>query len=365
MEPRFGHEFSRVRVHTDTQAAESAQAVKALAYTVGSHVAFGSGMYAPQSLFGKSLIADELTHVAQQQLSPPVNGGKLVLGNPGDVHEQSADQIAEAISTEGDRSPFKPLARPKNIGSVLQRQTSKSPAPAAQAVRRDLTDDEHKFVNPIEHRRIEMSITAAGLLINLLQRIITGDPDLLRSSDQPAARSKGKKAAGKSAAAGSNDKERVWTSVRRHLNLGYLFQWGRSSFDWLNDPRADQALKVIQTATNMIINQASRRLPRKVRVQSDPRSWAEKPLAEEIMLFDPTFFDSTQWKTNLCWTWVLMHEYMHLAGAFHGENIAKGMEKWPEYKPEFALANADNLTALVFDLALGKPFDVNCHTPGA
>src|SRR5262249_8669222 len=41
-EPRFGHDFSRVRVHTDAQAAESARAVNALAYTVGSDVVFGA-----------------------------------------------------------------------------------------------------------------------------------------------------------------------------------------------------------------------------------------------------------------------------------------------------------------------------------
>jgi hypothetical protein len=38
MEPRFGHDFSRVRVHADTRAAESARAVKARAYTVGRDV---------------------------------------------------------------------------------------------------------------------------------------------------------------------------------------------------------------------------------------------------------------------------------------------------------------------------------------
>src|SRR5215208_2264204 len=43
MEPRFGHDFSKVRVHTDTRASESAQAVNALAYTVGRDVVFGAG----------------------------------------------------------------------------------------------------------------------------------------------------------------------------------------------------------------------------------------------------------------------------------------------------------------------------------
>ena len=49
MEPRFGHDFSAVRVHTDAVAARSAEQVDALAYTVGHHVAFAAGRYAPGS----------------------------------------------------------------------------------------------------------------------------------------------------------------------------------------------------------------------------------------------------------------------------------------------------------------------------
>jgi len=66
MEPRFGHDFSRVRVHTDRRAAESAQSIDALAYTVGSHVVFASGQFAPDTPAGRRLLAHELTHVVQQ-----------------------------------------------------------------------------------------------------------------------------------------------------------------------------------------------------------------------------------------------------------------------------------------------------------
>jgi hypothetical protein len=66
MEPRFGHDFSRVRVHTDTKAAESARAVDALAYTVGQDVVFAAGQYDPASQARKHLLAHELTHVVQQ-----------------------------------------------------------------------------------------------------------------------------------------------------------------------------------------------------------------------------------------------------------------------------------------------------------
>ena len=65
-EPRFGVDFSAVRIHTDTQAAESARSVNALAYTVGRDVAFNSSQYAPHTDSGKRLLAHELTHVVQQ-----------------------------------------------------------------------------------------------------------------------------------------------------------------------------------------------------------------------------------------------------------------------------------------------------------
>lgn len=71
MEPRFGQDFSKVRVHTDAQAAVSARDIHALAYTVGEHVFFGVGEYAPSTTKGKHLLAHELTHVVQQRAAPP------------------------------------------------------------------------------------------------------------------------------------------------------------------------------------------------------------------------------------------------------------------------------------------------------
>jgi len=66
MEPRFGHDFSRVRVHTDARAAESARAVNALAYTLGQDVVFGMAQYRPRTGEGLRLLAHELVHVVQQ-----------------------------------------------------------------------------------------------------------------------------------------------------------------------------------------------------------------------------------------------------------------------------------------------------------
>lgn len=66
MEPRFGHDFSGVRIHTGHRAAESAKAVNALAYTVGQDIVFGEGQFAPSSPSGQRLLAHELAHTVQQ-----------------------------------------------------------------------------------------------------------------------------------------------------------------------------------------------------------------------------------------------------------------------------------------------------------
>lgn len=67
MEQRFGHDFSRVRVHSGPSADESVRAVDAHAYTVGHDIVFGAGRFAPATHAGRHLLAHELTHVVQQQ----------------------------------------------------------------------------------------------------------------------------------------------------------------------------------------------------------------------------------------------------------------------------------------------------------
>jgi|GEM_PF-6858759 len=65
-EPRFGVDFSQVRVHTDASAAESARAVAARAYTFGRDIVFGTEQFQPTVFDGHRLLAHELTHVMQQ-----------------------------------------------------------------------------------------------------------------------------------------------------------------------------------------------------------------------------------------------------------------------------------------------------------
>ncbi len=71
VEPRFGRDFSQVRIHTDDKAADSAQAINAAAYTMRNHIVFAAGQYAPETTAGKRLLAHELTHVVQQAGEAP------------------------------------------------------------------------------------------------------------------------------------------------------------------------------------------------------------------------------------------------------------------------------------------------------
>ena len=65
-EPRFGYDFSQVRVHTDARAIEIARTLNARALTSGYNVMFAAGLYTPETYEGYQLLAHELTHVVQQ-----------------------------------------------------------------------------------------------------------------------------------------------------------------------------------------------------------------------------------------------------------------------------------------------------------
>jgi hypothetical protein len=96
-EPRFGHDFSHVRVHADARAAASAAAVNAHAYTLGSNVTFASGQYSPSTEGGRNLLAHELTHVIQQSGQAGAPAAEIRIGPPGDAAEHEADRIAQSV----------------------------------------------------------------------------------------------------------------------------------------------------------------------------------------------------------------------------------------------------------------------------
>jgi hypothetical protein len=125
MEPRFGHDFSGVRVHADAKAATSARAVNALAYTVGRDVVFGAGQHSPATATGQRLLAHELTHVIQQG-GKQFEAGMLVrVGSPRDVSEQQADAFAEAATGGGQLQAG--VQSELRVTQALQRVDSDTP----------------------------------------------------------------------------------------------------------------------------------------------------------------------------------------------------------------------------------------------
>ncbi|MBV9791738.1 MAG: DUF4157 domain-containing protein [Chloroflexi bacterium] len=95
--PRLGHDFSRVRVHTDATAARSAHEVSALAYTVGPDIVFGAGQYTPETDSGRQLLAHELAHVVQQDASPAID--RALLQRAPQPGTGSSKQPAKAAGT--------------------------------------------------------------------------------------------------------------------------------------------------------------------------------------------------------------------------------------------------------------------------
>ena len=99
-EPRFGFDFSDVRIHTSNQAAGAALSLGARAFTVGDHVFFGPGQYQPTSRSGQHLIAHELTHTIQQK--PGAARAARLLAAPRQAQrflQDVKDSIAEKIRT--------------------------------------------------------------------------------------------------------------------------------------------------------------------------------------------------------------------------------------------------------------------------
>jgi outer membrane protein OmpA-like peptidoglycan-associated protein len=128
-EPRFGHDFASVRVHTDAHAAASAAAIGAVAYTYGPHIAFAAGRYEPTTISGRRLLAHELTHVLQQgSTDGRLAGLPLAVSDPSDAAEAEADRAAdEALMQRESSSPHRIRALiARRVSRTIQRQTCTS-----------------------------------------------------------------------------------------------------------------------------------------------------------------------------------------------------------------------------------------------
>jgi hypothetical protein len=110
-EPRFGYDFSSVKIHNDAAAHASARNINALAYTHGNNIVFGSNQYSPESDSGKKLLAHELTHVVQQ-------GNGIHLQSTGD-RSGGFDVTQETIDlSHDDLLPLFPDSLPPDSSSA-------------------------------------------------------------------------------------------------------------------------------------------------------------------------------------------------------------------------------------------------------
>jgi hypothetical protein len=140
-EPRFEHDFSRVRVHADTEAANSARALDARAYTVGNDLVFGSGQYAPHSGPGRRLLAHELAHTVQQSLTGTTSGRCLQRqpagAGPGPAEQELGKKIHEAAAQAAQKVHEKGLDKlPEHVPtSPQQRREPEAPKPPEPGTR--------------------------------------------------------------------------------------------------------------------------------------------------------------------------------------------------------------------------------------
>ena len=128
LERRLGHDFGRVRVHTDARAAASARAVHANAYTVGSDVVFGSGQYAPGTGAGRRLLAHELAHVIQQGEAP--RHGEAREATSAGSPEREAEASERLAGTGGPPDAGVPETAPADAGARAPDAEAPAEAPA-------------------------------------------------------------------------------------------------------------------------------------------------------------------------------------------------------------------------------------------
>lgn len=145
MEGRLGHDFGDVRVHDDGAAHESAKAVNAHAYTVGSNVVFQRDKYDPSSADGKVMLAHELTHVVQQR-SGPVDGssapGGIKVSDPSDRFEREAAANAERAMAAPAPAPGPVSSAGPTAAPAIQRDVDEAaPVQRAEAAEEEREDE--------------------------------------------------------------------------------------------------------------------------------------------------------------------------------------------------------------------------------
>jgi Domain of unknown function (DUF4157) len=128
MGQRFGHDFSRVRVHTGAAAERSAQEVNANAYTVGHNIVFGTNRFSPMTTEGRRLLAHELTHTIQQDSTALAFSAKFAVKGNDDTLKNESDAVAASITVleqEADHASDAVISpQGGSVARLLQLQTA-------------------------------------------------------------------------------------------------------------------------------------------------------------------------------------------------------------------------------------------------
>lgn len=121
-EPRFGHDFSQVRVHTGPQANVAAKTLQAKAFATGNHIVLGAGQYSPATTQGRKLLAHELTHTIQQSTESTLLMRQTDEFNSGEMHEEDDDfesdfdDAEDGLDPDIDIDEQKPLYTGRKVG---------------------------------------------------------------------------------------------------------------------------------------------------------------------------------------------------------------------------------------------------------
>jgi hypothetical protein len=158
MEDSFDADFSGVRVHDDTAAADSARAVDAQAYTVGQHIVFGDSHYQPHSTSGRHLLAHELAHTVQQQGLQ--RNGLSNLADHGPDYRQLEAQADHAADRVMGGQPLGATALSRS-GPRLSRK----PAPKVAPKSKDDKDQQPGFKAAYDTTTYNRSFTLTGTAV--------------------------------------------------------------------------------------------------------------------------------------------------------------------------------------------------------
>lgn len=317
-EPRFQHDFSRVRVHVGDRAAESAQTLNALAYTVGTDVVFASSRYTPGSTAGRRLLAHELAHVVQQSGSHKFPGGEAA--------EQQGGAIP-AVTTDG--------ARPR-----VQRQASDFGVDHAPVTggRQRPRFAEAAAVSQAEKTRqsiLDAAINQLGPVFDAMKRQRANEPTRAFDAPRPVADAM--------RSLGLNN-TRIDTDTAEGMGtLAYLYSAFLSLVKNRYSSFADVQIGSSDECANPLLYGA----------ETSAGSGTQEPI-----VLCPVFFGAR----DECRAFILMHEYFHKVGLIgHGErSLGSGADSVRDemlrrgYKPGYLTASPSALATFAWLLATGK-----------